>query len=245
MRCLSAGLLLGVLGFGLMRPCQAQADRVPEAQVESPHWQFSFTPHLWASGLSGNVGVRGRATEVSLGFGDIMDDLDIAVMGLLEARRAPWVFRADLFFVNMGDEAGAITVNQEQLMLQPEVGRTMVSEPWGTVDLLAGVRYWDLTVDLTAPPDELSGSHAWIDATVGAAWRFQPGQHWRLFAKGDLGGGGSQFTWQALGGAGYNLGRCCTVVGAYRYLDVDYEQDDGLVYDVHLSGPALGVMLHF
>jgi opacity protein-like surface antigen len=237
--------LLAVLGFGFISPCQAQANRVPEAQVEAPRWRITFTPDLWASGLTGNVGVGGLVTEVSLSFSDIIDQFDIGVMGLLEARRTPWVLRADLFFVNLGDETGAITVNQEQLMLQPEVGRTIVTEPWGTVDLLVGARYWNLSVDLTAPPEELSSSQGWVDATFGAAWRFQPGQHWRLFAKGDLGGGGSQFTWQGLGGAGYNLGSCCTLVAAYRYLDVDYQKDRGLVYDVHLNGPALGLTLHF
>jgi hypothetical protein len=130
-------------------------------------------------------------------------------------------------------------------MLQPEVGRTIVTQPWGTVDVMVGVRYWHLSVDLTAPPEVLSGDQDWVDATVGAAWRFQPGPHWHLFAKGDLGGGGSKFTWQGLGGAGYDLARCCTLLAAYRYLAVDYEKDNGFVYDVHLNGPALGVTLHF
>jgi hypothetical protein len=184
-------------------------------------------------------------TEVSLSIGDVIDQFDIGVMGLLEARRAPWVLRGDVFFVNLGDEPGGVTVGQEQLMLQPEIGRTVVTRAWGSVDLLVGVRYWHLSVDLTAPPETLSGSQDWADATFGAAWRVQPGQDWHLFAKGDLGGGGAKFTWQGLGGAGYDLARCCTLVAAYRYLDVDYEKANGLVYDVHLYGPAVGVTLNF
>jgi opacity protein-like surface antigen len=238
-------VLLGVPGFRFIPAADAQANRVPEAQVEPPRWRITFTPNFWASGLTGNVGVGGLVTEVSLSFSDIMDQFDIGVMGLLEARRTPWVLRADMFFVNLGDEAGGITVDQEQLMLQPEVGATIVNEPWGMVDLLVGARYWNLSVDLTAPSNELSDSQGWVDATFGAAWLYQPGPHWRLFAKGDLGGGGSQFTWQGLGGVGYNLSRCCTLLAAYRYLDVDYQKDRGLVYDVHLNGPALGVTLHF
>src|SRR5918995_6886904 len=121
--------LLAVLGLGFIPPCQAQGNRVPEAQIEAPRWRITFTPHLWASGLTGNVGVGGLITEVSLSFSDIMDQMDIGVMGLLEARRNPWVLRADVFFVNLGDEADPITVSQEQLMLQPEVGRTIANEP--------------------------------------------------------------------------------------------------------------------
>ncbi len=237
--------LLGVFGFAFIRPADAQENRVPEAQVEPPRWRISFTPEFWVAGLGGRVGVGGRVADVNIGFGDIIDQFDICVMGLLEARKAPWVLRGDLFFVNLGSENDGITVDQEQLMLQPEVGRTIVTQPWGTVDLLVGARYWHLSVDLTAPPDVISGNHDWVDATFGVAWRFQPGPSWHLFAKGDLGGGGSQFTWQGLGGAGYDLGGCCTLLAAYRYLDVDYEQDNVLIFDVHLNGPALGVTLHF
>jgi hypothetical protein len=242
---LVAAALLGLLGFAFIPSGEAQENRVPEAQTETPGWRISFTPNLWAAGLAGRVGVGGRVSDVDLSFGDIIDQFDIGVMGLLEGRRTPWVLRADVFYVNLGDEANGITVNQEQLMLQPEVGRTMVSQPWGTIDVLVGVRYWHLNVDLTAPPQDLSGAQDWVDATVGAAWRVQPGQHWHLFARGDLGGGGAKFTWQGWGGAGYDLGRCCSLLGAYRYLDVDYEKDNGLIYDVSLKGPALGVTLRF
>jgi hypothetical protein len=241
---ITAGLL-ALIGFAFIAPGEAQEHRVPEAQGEPPGWRITFTPDFWAAGLAGRVGVGGRVSDVSLSFGDIIDQFDIGVVGLLEGRRTPWVLRADVFYVNLSDEAGGITVNQEQLMLQPEVGRTLVSRPWGDVDVLLGGRYWHLNVDLTAPPQELSGSQDWVDATVGAAWRFQPGQDWHLFAKGDLGGGGAKFTWQGYGGAGYDLGPCCTLLAAYRYLDVDYEKENGLVYDVSLKGPALGVTLRF
>jgi hypothetical protein len=232
-----------VLGI-LFAPCsEAQENRVPVANEEVPRWQITFTPNLWAAGLSGRLGVQPRVEEVDLSFGDIIDQFDIGVMGLFEARRAPWVFRADLFFLNLGDDREGVTVTQEELILQPEVGRTIVTGSWGAVDLLVGVRYWHLSIDLT-PPD-LSGDQGWVDATIGAAWRFQIAEQWHLFAKGDLGAGGSQFSWQGLGGAGYDLGSCCTAVAVYRYLDVDYEKENGLVYDVHSNGPALGVTLHF
>ena len=38
------------------------------------------------------------------------------------------------------------------------------------------------------------------------------------------------------------------VVGAYRYIDMDYESDDGgrdFRYDMSMSGPALGVVFTF
>jgi hypothetical protein len=139
-RACSRSLLIAgipsVLGI-LFAPCsEAQENRVPVANEEVPRWQITFTPNLWAAGLSGRLGVQPRVEEVDLSFGDIIDQFDIGVMGLFEARRAPWVFRADLFFLNLGDDREGVTVTQEELILQPEFGRTIVTRPWGTVDLL-------------------------------------------------------------------------------------------------------------
>jgi hypothetical protein len=235
--------LLPLVGLAPAHDGEAQENRVPDAQAELPRWSFTLTPYFWTTGLEGRVGVGGFVSDVSLSVGDVLDQFDIAVMGLLEARRVPWVVRADIFFVNLGDEVGGATVEQNQLMLQPELGYTFVAGSGGSIDLLIGARYWDLDVDITAGPNQVSGGEQWIDATGGLAWRFQPARRWNVLLKGDLGGGGSQFTWQAYGGAGYDLGDCCALSALYRYLDVDYEKD--VVYDVHLNGPALGVTLRF
>ena len=79
---------------------------------------------------------------------------------------------------------------------------------------------------------------------MGANVRYQPADKWRLVAKADVGAGGSDFSWQLYGGAGYELGGCCTLVGAYRFLDVDYDVDD-ILYDVRLGGPTFGLTLRF
>ena len=239
-RILMAGRLVAI-GLTLAPSVQAQAKRVPDAQGEQPAWRFMVTPYLWGPGLKGKVGVAGRTSEVSIGVGDVIDNFDIGVMGLLEARKELWALRADVFFLNLGDEVDGVTVDLSELMLQPELGRSILARPWGGIDAVVGVRYWHLQVDLS--PNEISESRDWIDATLGAALRYLPADRWHLFAKGDLGGGESKFTWQAYGGAAYDVGRCCALSALYRYLDVDYEKD--LTYDVHFNGPALGLTLRF
>ena len=244
-------ILVAVAALVLAQPGGAQQDSVPSAAgVEATSWRFSVTPHLWASGLKGQVGVDHRVTEVNLGFDDVFGDLNFGVMALFEARHQPWVLRGDLLYMSLGDEratsvdgGGTLQADLEELMLQAEVGHAILSRPWGGVDALVGVRYWHLSLDLSAPPQELSGDAGWVDAILGAAFRYQVAEGLRLFAKADAGAGGSDFTWQAWGGAGYDLGRSATVVAAYRYLDVDHQ--DGLVYDVSMHGPALGMTLHF
>ena len=249
---LSGTLFLALTAeIALPGPGRAQDDRVPAAGEEGgPSWEYSLTPLLWVTGLKGQVGLSPRISDVDLGFDDIFGDLNFGSTALFEARRRPWVLRADVFYVSLGDEratstdgSGTLQVGLEQLMFNLEVGYAILTRPWGGVDALAGARYWHLSVDLSAPPQELSGDEGWVDGTVGAALRYLPAEGWRIFAKADVGAGGSDFTWQASGGGGYDLGRCCTVIAAYRYLDVD--RQDGLVYDVSFHGPALGLTLHF
>ncbi|MFL5473066.1 MAG: hypothetical protein ACJ8AM_11970 [Gemmatimonadales bacterium] len=240
-RFLLAGELLAGLGLSLAPVGEAQENRVPDAQEETPGWRFTVTPYFWGTGLTGQVGVAGRSSDVDIDVGDVIDDFDIGVMGLVEARKNSWVLSADVFFVNLGNEVDGVTVDLSELMLQPEVGRTILARPWGGLDAVVGARYWHLRVDLS--PNEISESADWIDAVLGARFRFLPAERWHLFAKGDLGGGESKFTWQAYGGAAYDVGRCCALTALYRYLDVDYDKD--LTYDVHFNGPALGLTLRF
>jgi hypothetical protein len=229
----------------------AWASRTLSAQTESQaaDWRFNFTPYVWMSGLKGTIGVGSNTSEVDVSFTDGAEDFEFGFAGLLEARHHPWVFRTDFFYVSLSDESATsagstLTVGQDELMLHPEVGYTVLTRPWGGVDGLIGARYWNLGVDLSGLAQDVSADRNWVDATVGANFRYQPGEKWRLVAKADVGAGGSNLIWQLYGGAGYDLGQCCALVAAWRHLHIDYDEDD-LVYDVQLSGPTFGVTLRF
>jgi opacity protein-like surface antigen len=63
-----------------------------------------------------------------------------------------------------------------------------------------------------------------------------------LIGYGDIGGGGSELTWQALAGVDWTLSKHLSAKFGYRYLDFDYDQDD-FVYDMAMAGgyAALGI----
>jgi opacity protein-like surface antigen len=257
MKCLKLWLhavtIIATLGVVPQGPSWAQGNRVPSSgEQDDPAWRFTFTPQLWISSLAGRAGVGGSVAEVDLSYGDIFGDLNFGMTGLFEARRHPWAIRADLLFLSVGEEralsadgSGTLQLNLDELMLHPELGFTILTRPWGGVDLMVGARYWHVSLDLSAPPQDRTGDEGWIDGTIGAGLRFQPAEGWHVLAKADAGAGGSDFTWQALGGGGYDISECCTLVAAYRYLDVDYEQSNGLTHDVSFHGPAIGLTLHF
>ena len=101
-----------------------------------------------------------------------------------------------------------------------------------------------LTQERAQQAEELALSCARGLGTIGARLRYGSTRRWHLFFKGDAGAGGSNFTWQVIGGGGYDLGSCCIARAAYRHLDVDYESAD-ILTDVYLSGPALGLEIKF
>ena len=62
----------------------------------SNKWNIELTPYFWAAELKGDATLRGRTGPVEVGFSDLLDNLDIAFMGRLEAWKGEW---GDLTFM--------------------------------------------------------------------------------------------------------------------------------------------------
>jgi hypothetical protein len=87
-------------------------------------------------------------------------------------------------------------------------------------------------------------SRDWVDAVGGVRGRIHLTPKFFLVGKGDLGGGGSKFTYQLFGGGGYQFNQTFSIIGGYRDLSVDYDKDDFL-FDMSLHGPLVGVGIRF
>lgn len=234
---------------------------VPMAGAQQPTtmpagWKFVFAPYAWGAGINGTVGVSGRTADVDLSVGDIIDQVDVSVMLGLELRRGPLGFILDGFYVKLTDDAAVpvppltnARVEQEEGMAQPMVSYTIAPQPEGGLDLLGGVRYWHMrtTLNLFAGDAIVVNPHQvqeWVDGLVGARYRSQLGERWPVMLYGDLGAGGSRFTWQALGTLGFQFARCCGLTGGYRYLHYDYEHNGG-TQDLGMGGPIIGLTFRF
>ncbi|GEO16314.1 hypothetical protein [Microvirga aerophila] len=137
-------------------------------------------------------------------------------------------------------------------------------------DLLGGARYWyqeaDLSLAIAAAVDvgdlqiagarafARSGSVDWLDPMIGARVRYAVAPGHELFLRGDIGGFGvgSDFSWQAIGAYGFELGTYQGVtfsgVIGYRALSVDYAQGEGrrrYEFDMLQHGPVLGISARF
>ena len=257
-------LIAGLVAAALLcaAPSRAQAqDSVPDAGAfvpdahppEEDDWRFSVTPYAWLPGVHGRVGAGGTETEVDNSFGEVIENVDLALMGVFEARHRRWVGYFDFMYASLTadqeSETETTRAGMDQVIVQPEVGYTLVERPWGSVDGLVGARFWNFSLDISViegseETEAGSGDANWVDGTVGARIRYSSTGHWHLLFKGDAGAGGSNFTWQVVGGAGYDIGSCCVARLAYRHLDVDYESED-ILADVNFTGPALGLEIKF
>ena len=221
------------------------------AGMASDGWQYEITPYIFFSGMKGDIGVGGLPPfNIDASFGDIADNLEAGFMGMFTARNGPLLFSFDGSYTKLEASGtcpvygNTFTLTNKLTILQGNVGYRVLDDQSVSVDALAGVRYMKFEVDLAGPNNTFGSSESWADFVVGGLATVSVAENVDLIAYVDLGGGGSDFTWQTLVGVNWQFAKSWTAKAGYRYLDVDYE-DNGVVFDIALSGPYLGVGFAF
>jgi hypothetical protein len=225
----------------------------PGWTAESPekNWEFDLAPlYLWAANISGDVTVKGQTNPVDLEFGDIFDSLEgVFTVHFEGLRQKQWGFIFNLDYLDLGSSAdtplGSAKVDLEDTIAEFDLFHRWHNGPHA-FDLLAGVRYnkLDVGVNFERAPLEGGSDGSWVDGVVGGRYMNQFAEKWRLQLRGDLGGGGSDFTWQALGIVDFQPWRYVSILAGYRALGIDYSTGSGLDtfnYDVTMHGPILGL----
>lgn len=263
MRNTSPQFFLGALLIAAgMATAQAQAEN-----MSSEQWRFEATPYLFASGMKGTVGARGVTTDVDESFSDILENLDIAFLGLLEARKGPWTLGLDAQYIELSMDAmrswqgplgngntATLDASFKQQIYQPFVGYRVLDSAT-KVDLIAGARYTSLAPDVKLTlntgasllPDgsrSVSTSKHWWDAVVGVRFTTPIADKWAFAGYADIGAGGADLTYQAAAGINWQFAKDYSAKVGYRYLAQDYEKD-GFLWDVKMSGPYLGLGIVF
>jgi hypothetical protein len=234
-------------GAGTTIPHLTEAE--PVATTESG-WRFSAALYGWATGLDGDITIKERDIPVDVGFGDVLNHLDFAAMGVVQVRRDKWSFVADLFYAKLGAEnsKGDIDFDAglDQFVGNFMVMRNVLDTGCTHLDAYAGARlsWMDATVDIDFPNiQDRSFSHSgtWVDPIIGV--RFQQDLSDKFFFRtlGDIGGFGiaSDLTWQGFAAFGYRVNDKGSVLLGYRGIGTDYS-DGGFSYDVTTHGLLLG-----
>jgi opacity protein-like surface antigen len=256
-RFLSIALALMAVVVMMSSIAVAQTQTVTNQENE---WQFDITPYLWLSGIQGDV-KSGRFSSggAEASFSDIFQDLNAAFMGAFEVRKGKLGILLDTIYLNFSgtkntpdSSIGEVETNLK-VGLYSLAGEYRIVEKPLALDFLLGARYATISADLDILPGKypqilegrsVSDSMNYWDGFAGMRALFPLSENWSLMGYFDLGGGGSNFTFQGIAGINYQISKHFVIKGGYRYLAIDAD-DSKFVYDVQLGGPYLGLGLRF
>lgn len=240
-------LLLAMGGIPL-----AQAQPVDGGDADS--WRLQATPYVWMSGMEGQVRPFRNApmADVHKSFSELMDSLDAAAFVTGTARRDNVVLQADVTHASTSDSTPlpigiAANTKVRQSSATVTAGYAWLTTERSGIDLMAGLRYWDIRAAVNVPGVVSARSESsFVDPIAAVRWRQAIAQRWSTVAYVDVGGFGvgSDATWQVLALANYQASDKIFLSMGYRYLSVDY-RDRGRRLDLALSGPMLGVTYRF
>ncbi len=229
-------------------------DTQPVASTDSG-WQVRAALYGWGTALDGDVTLRGRNVPVDVGFDDVLDNLDFAVMGAVEIGNGKWSFLADLFYAELSSSNSrgnlGFETQLDQFIGNFIVAYNVLDNGCSRFDVYGGARVNSLDADLNITTNRIgtfsgSESKTWVDPIIGVRFQQELSDKFFFRAVGDIGGFGieSDLTWQALAGIGYRVNDSGSVVLGYRGIGTDYS-DGNFGYDVISHGVLLGFEYKF
>lgn len=262
-----------VLASGSITRANA-ADIAP--MPDTSEWRFTVAPYVWGVGLTGDVGLFGlKPVEVDIPFSDIIQNLDFAAMGIMEAHNGTWGVVVDLNYTNLSADTsvtGSLAKSPINYTVDAELEVTefigTVLGEWRayesgqiTFDLLAGARYWnvqnDISVDASVSSDkdlglalsrQFSGDDgaSWVDPMVGFKTRIDTDSPVYFTGWGMVGGFGVGAEIDWDAMGGIGYKWNDTFSSVLAYRAIGVNYDnDGFVYDVVQHGVALGLVFNF
>jgi hypothetical protein len=257
----AAFLGLSLTSVALMPVATAQSQNTmatpAKADASDPAdqgWHVDAAPYLWFAGIDGTVGAAGRQASVHVSAGDVLSNLNIGIMGAVEARYNRIVIPIDFMWVKLSDDkatplglvATSVHVKINEDIFTPKIGYRLVSTRRFKADALSGVRYWHLGTTLKLQPSVLGksfySSADWADAVEGAKFQAMLTPKTILTVAGDAGGGGSRLDYQVVGLIGYKLKRV-TLQGGWRYLVIHKQPTSGSFVDLAQTGVIVGAVI--
>lgn len=228
-------------------------------------WKYSGAIYLWGADLGGRT-IDG--SEVEVGFSDLVDNLETGFMGAFEARKNDWSLLTDIIYLDIGANktadlsvpvgpiqvpvTTATNLGLQGLIWHVSGGYELYSANDSRLDLVGGVRYLDLDMDLFLELQSLGPGQsrtvsesltAW-NGIIGLKGRASLGERWYLPYYFDLGAGDSDSTWQLAVGIGFQAGSGWDVALVYRYLEWNLASTR-VIKDLDFSGPSLGVFFRW
>jgi hypothetical protein len=222
---------------------------VSATPAKSAGLEYSLTPFLWANNLDGTVGLGTITTDFSANFSDLVDNLNVAVPIHFEAKGPVWTLIAELNYVSIGQDFGAVAGSGDVDLLMFDFLSGWQFRP--NMELIFGARYVDvgIALDFAAPPAggatvKFDGGQAWVDPILGFRYGGQLNRRgtWHSNFRIDAGGFGlgSDLTLNVRVGVGVDLSYVTGLWFGYHWMDTEYDSN-GFTYNVLQQGPEIGL----
>ena len=248
---------------GLMAGMLALTMSLAQAADESggDDWQFDAALYLWGGGIGGTTS---GGDDIDISLSDLLDNLDMAFMGLMQAHKGKWTLLADVVYLKVSNEQTS-TANIIDRPVKAKLDFSMKS--WivsaaaayairetdrTRLDVLAGGRYLymdtglDFSISAGGPygpwRQKVADSAHFVDGIVGLRGRTELSEKWYLTYYADIGAGDSDLTWQLLAGFNYRFSKVDAAFG-YRYLK--WKFSDEILDELDVNGPYAGVRFSF
>ncbi|MCG8054950.1 MAG: hypothetical protein JAY94_04650 [Candidatus Thiodiazotropha endolucinida] len=225
-------------------------------------WHYTGAVYLWGASLGGRT-LNGSEAEVE--FSQLIDSLEMGFMGAFEARKGMYSIFTDMIYLDFAasDTANlSIPVGPVQLPVKTATeldqtvkiltlggGYEIYAAGHNRLDLIGGLRYFDIDMDLYMALESLgpgqsrtvSESPTSWNGIVGLKGRTSLSEHWYLPYNIDVGTGESKLTWHASAGIGFQAGNAWDLWLLYRHLELDLDSTR-LIDKIDMSGPTMGVI---
>lgn len=237
--CLGSAGALGLLLVGA------------SAHADSQETDWLGIVYLWGSGIT----IDAEDESVGVDFADLVDDLEIAFMGHVEAQGDTLGGFVDVVFVGVGsNESRAnadLNVDNDTTAMDLAVVWSPGAARLTGLETYAGLRYisndFHLVVDPippALPTLEGGADNSYYDALLGVRYSAPLSDSWRATLVGDLSFGDTEGTFSLGAYAGYVMGQHHFIVG-YRHLEMDLESGGGDNLTVTMTGPVLAYGYRF
>lgn len=225
------------------------------AEGDSLTW--TFTPYIFAPSISVDLQTNPEidfddpSISSQSQFSDILDKIDMAFMGHLEAQGDSFGGFVDVMYIDLGDnqDFDRFYTNSDlsAIVLDAAGVWNPGEERYRGFEVIAGLRYIDLDFQANLVPDDpqfdavrFDNNDSYSDFLIGARYigDFNPKWGYALRADGSFGQTDGTYNLQALLTYKFTHG---VLSGGYRYFDVSLPVgNNGGDLDLTLNGPVFG-----
>jgi len=248
-------LVVSALGV----PAMAQDTSMPasSSQAAGSGWNFTAEVYGWMPSLNPELA---SGQNLKIDFDDILDTLQFTFMSAFKAQKGPWGVFGDLVYLDIEEsERGPITVGPgvvaDRVSVEMKSWIVTVGASYqfaqtrnSTFDVVGGARYLSIETIIDAKLESTSTGidetdSVW-DAFIGVAGNTELSDRWALSYLADIGGGGSDLTWQVLASIDYSVRDAIDLTAGYRHLEWEFD-DFGPLDELYVTGPYVGAKFRF